>query len=109
MLFASFGFIAVVAAGTNTPIALSVMGMELLPGNVGVYAALCACTAYLLVGHRSVYASQRLAALKSAALELVEMNGPVGKVRRGRFKVKSGTIVERIQRFPIRRIRNRKA
>jgi H+/Cl- antiporter ClcA len=59
-LFAAFGFIAVLAAAANTPIAAAVMGMELLPGPVGVYAALCAGAAFLMVGHRSVYASQRL-------------------------------------------------
>jgi H+/Cl- antiporter ClcA len=59
--FAAFGFVSVVAAAANTPIAASVMGLELLPpGVLGVYAALSACTAFLMVGQRSVYASQKL-------------------------------------------------
>ena len=64
--FAAFGMVSVLAAAANTPIAAAVMGIELLPGPVGVYAALCACTAYLIVGHRSVYASQKLGFSKSA-------------------------------------------
>jgi H+/Cl- antiporter ClcA len=59
--FAAVGFVSVVAAAANTPIAASVMGLELLPpGMLGVYAALSACTAFLMVGQRSVYASQKL-------------------------------------------------
>ena len=56
------------AAAANTPIAAAVMGMELLPTQVGVYAALCAGTAFLIVGHRSVYASQKLGLSKSGGL-----------------------------------------
>lgn len=66
--FAAFGFVAVTAAAANTPIAASVMGLEILPMPLSVYAALCACTAYLIVGHRSVYASQKLGFVKSMAL-----------------------------------------
>src|SRR5579862_120301 len=65
-LFASFGLVAVLAAAANTPIAAAVMGMELLPTQIGVYAALAACTAFLIVGHRSVYASQKLGFSKSS-------------------------------------------
>jgi H+/Cl- antiporter ClcA len=46
-VFAAFGFVAVLAAAANTPIAAAVMGLEILPGSAGVYAALCACTAFL--------------------------------------------------------------
>ena len=81
---AAFGFVSVLAAAANTPIAAAVMGMELLPHDLGVYAALCAGTAFLLVGHRSVYASQKLGLSKSGGLEVpfdvaigdVEPRGP---------------------------------
>lgn len=102
-LFSSFGFIAVVAAATNTPIALSVMGMELLPGDVGVYAALCACTAYLMVGHHSVYSSQRMGLLKSAALEWMDIDQPVGTFGRSRMKIRPGTLTERLHKLSRRR------
>src|SRR4051812_9356448 len=39
-LLAAVGLVAMLAAAANTPIAASVMAMELLPGPVGVYAAL---------------------------------------------------------------------
>src|SRR5581483_8483953 len=52
-LLASVGMVALLAAAANTPIAAAVMAMELLPGSEGVYAALAAATAFLIVGHRS--------------------------------------------------------
>ncbi len=81
-VFAAFGLVAVLAAAANTPIAAAVMGMELLPTQLGVYAALCAGTAFLMVGHRSVYASQKLGFSKSAGLE-VPLDVPIGEVGRG--------------------------
>jgi H+/Cl- antiporter ClcA len=77
--FAAFGFVAIVAAAANTPIAACVMGMEILPAPVGVYAALCSCTAFLLVGHRSVYASQKLGMSKSSDLEFT-FGGDIGEM-----------------------------
>jgi len=55
--------------------------MELLPGPVGVYAALAAATAFLMVGHRSVYASQKIGLSKSAGLDM-ELGGAIGDVNR---------------------------
>lgn len=104
--FARFGFIAVVAAGANTPIAGAVMGMELLGGQMGVYAALCACTAYLLVGHRSVFASQRLSYSKSAGL-LPPLDIPIGEITRADLKVREGTLAARIQQMRLRRPRRK--
>jgi len=73
-LLAAVGLVAMLAAAANTPIAAAVMAMELLPGPVGVYAALAAATAFLMVGHRSVYASQKIGLSKSAGLD-VELGG----------------------------------
>jgi H+/Cl- antiporter ClcA len=113
-LFAAFGFVAVLAAAANTPIAAAVMGMELLPGPVGVYAALCAGAAFLMVGHRSVYASQRLGLVKSAGLE-VAVGGPVGEIGRTGLRVRKDSLTDRTlrlqqrlrQRSPLRRRRLR--
>jgi H+/Cl- antiporter ClcA len=93
-VLASFGFVSVLAAAANTPIAAAVMGMELLPASVGVHAALCAATAFLIVGHRSVYASQKLGFSKAAGLEL-PLETTIGEVRRGSMRVKPGSLTER--------------
>jgi chloride channel protein, CIC family len=93
--FAAFGFVAVVAAAANTPIAASVMGMELLPGDIGVYAALAAGTAFLMVGHRSVYASQKIGLSKSAGLD-VSLDVPIGELTRAGFRVRKGSLTDRV-------------
>ena len=78
-LLAAFGFVALLAAGANTPVAAAIMGIELLPRTEGVYAALAAGTAFLIVGHRSVYASQKLGLSKSAGLE-VTLGGTISAI-----------------------------
>jgi H+/Cl- antiporter ClcA len=92
---ASFGFVSVLAAAANTPIAAAVMGMELLPHDLGVYAALCAGTAFLLVGHRSVYASQKLGLSKSGGLE-VPVDVPIGEVVLGKLRIRKGSLTESV-------------
>lgn len=74
VLLGAFGMVAVVAAGAGTPIAASVMALELFGPEVGTYAAIACCTAYIVVGHRSVYPSQILGAAKSASIEITEPN-----------------------------------
>jgi hypothetical protein len=97
-LFAVFGFVAVLAAAANTPIAAAVMGMELLPGQMGVYAALAAAAAFLMVGHRSVYASQRLGLVKSAGLEVV-LDVPVGEIHRAGLRIRKNSLTDRTLRL----------
>ena len=59
-LGAGIGLAAVFAASSNTPLALSVMAMELLGGNVFPHVAIVCVLAYLMTGHRSIYPAQRL-------------------------------------------------
>ncbi len=92
-VIAAFGFVSVLAAAANTPIAAAVMGMELLPHDLGVYAALCAGTAFLLVGHRSVYASQKLGLSKSGGLE-VPFDVPIGDIGPGEMRIRRGSLTE---------------
>jgi H+/Cl- antiporter ClcA len=94
-LLAAFGFVAVLAAAANTPLAAAVMAIELLPPSEGVYAALAAATAFLMVGHRSVYASQKLGFSKSAGLDLV-LGGAIGDVDRAALKIRAGSLTERV-------------
>lgn len=107
-IFAAFGFVAVLAAAANTPIAAAVMGMELLPTQLGVYAALCAGTAFLIVGHRSVYASQKLGMSKSAGLD-VTLDVPIGEVSAAAARVRKGSLTERVHQQIARRGRSRRS
>ena len=95
---AAVGLVAMLAAAANTPIAAAVMAMELLPGPEGVYAALAAATAFLMVGHRSVYASQKIGLSKSAGLD-VELGGAIGDVSRASVRIRKGSLTERVHQF----------
>jgi H+/Cl- antiporter ClcA len=95
---AAAGLVAMLAAAANTPIAAAVMAMELLPGPEGVYAALAAATAFLMVGHRSVYASQKIGLSKSAGLDL-DLGGPVGDVSRASVRIRKGSLTERVHQL----------
>jgi H+/Cl- antiporter ClcA len=94
-VLASFGFIAVLAGAANTPLAAAVMAIEVLPSSLGVYAALAAATAYLMVGHRSVYASQKLGFSKSAGLD-VPLGGTIGEIERSDLRIRKGSLTERV-------------
>jgi H+/Cl- antiporter ClcA len=97
-LLAAFGFVAVLAAAANTPIAAAVMAIEMLPASEAVYAALAAITAFLMVGHRSVYASQKLGLSKSGGLD-VTLGGTVGEFDRSRVRIRKGSLTERVHRL----------
>ena len=57
-LLAGMGFVAVFAGATNTPLACSIMAMELFGSNCGVYVAIACVVSYLLSGHNSIYQKQ---------------------------------------------------
>ncbi|HMO62213.1 MAG TPA: voltage-gated chloride channel family protein [Ferruginibacter sp.] len=59
-LMAGLGFIAVFAGATNTPIACTIMGVELFGGEYTLYYAVACFTAYYFSGHSGIYLSQRL-------------------------------------------------
>lgn len=58
--FAALGFVAVFAGATNTPLACTVMAIELFGSEFGVYYAVACCMAYLSSGHNGIYLSQRI-------------------------------------------------
>ena len=57
-LLAGIGFVAVFAGTTNTPIACSIMAIELFGGGCGVYAAIACVVSYLISGHTGIYGKQ---------------------------------------------------
>lgn len=59
-LLAGIGFVAVFAGAANTPIASTLMAMELFGAEVGVFAAVACVVSYLFSGHSSIYRSQRI-------------------------------------------------
>ena len=63
---AAVGMVAVVASASNTPVAAVFMGVELFGGASTLYVAGACVSAYLMIGHRSVYPAQHLAYPKAA-------------------------------------------
>lgn len=63
-LFAGMGFIAVFAGATNTPIACTLMGVELFGTSHVLYFAVACFTAYYFSGHSGIYKAQRMAVHK---------------------------------------------
>jgi H+/Cl- antiporter ClcA len=65
-LFAGLGFVAIFAGATNTPLACTLMGIELFGATHSVYIATACFLAYLFSGHSGIYLSQRIAVPKTA-------------------------------------------
>ncbi|BDC98642.1 voltage-gated chloride channel family protein [Persicobacter psychrovividus] len=59
-LFAALGFIGVFSAATNTPLACTIMGVELFGSEYFLYFALACFTAYYFSGHTGIYTSQKV-------------------------------------------------
>lgn len=59
-LLAGIGFVAVFAGAANTPIATTLMAMELFGADIGPLAAIGCVTAYLFSGHTGIYRAQRI-------------------------------------------------
>ncbi|MEI8086649.1 MAG: voltage-gated chloride channel family protein [Paludibacter sp.] len=64
-LFAALGFIAVFAGATNTPLACTLMGVELFGGEHIMYYAIACFIAYYFSGHSGIYTSQRVGVSKA--------------------------------------------
>ena len=68
-LMAGLGFIAVFAGATNTPIACTLMGIELFGADNVLYYAVACFTAYYFSGHSGIYNSQRIGVSKVDTLK----------------------------------------
>ncbi|HTI12530.1 MAG TPA: voltage-gated chloride channel family protein [Puia sp.] len=68
-LMAGLGFIAVFAGATNTPIACTIMGVELFGAEHVLYYAVACFTAYYFSGHSGIYHAQRIAVSKVEQLD----------------------------------------
>lgn len=57
-LLAAVGFVAVFSGATNTPIACTLMGIELFGAEPGLYIGIACVVAYLFSGHTGIYTAQ---------------------------------------------------
>ncbi|SDU20951.1 voltage-gated chloride channel family protein [Halopseudomonas salegens] len=59
-LLAAVGFVAVFSGAANTPLASTLMAMELFGAEIGLFAGIACVVSYLFSGHTGIYSSQRL-------------------------------------------------
>ncbi|MBB5577755.1 MULTISPECIES: voltage-gated chloride channel family protein [Rhizobium] len=98
-LFAALGFVAVFAGATNTPLACMIMGIELFGAMHTVYLAVACFLAYICSGHTSIYLSQRIGIVKSAAASHIPVDVTLRHVRD--LNVNSlGDMVGKVRRAP---------
>ncbi|MCL3778927.1 chloride channel protein [Prolixibacteraceae bacterium JC049] len=84
-LLAGMGFVAVFSGATNTPIACTLMGIELFGAEGGVFIAIACVTAYAFSGHTGIYSAQMIGAPKHRFYE--RLNGALlSEVSRGKRK-----------------------
>ena len=68
--FSAIGLVSLLAGAANTPLAASIMAVELFGPKIAPYAAVACVISFLMTGHRSVYPSQVLAIAKSASFHV---------------------------------------
>ncbi len=76
-LFSAIGMVSLLAGAANTPIAASLMAVELFGHEIAPYATFACIISFLMSGHRTVYPSQMLTMAKSAWVSI----GPDKKIR----------------------------
>jgi H+/Cl- antiporter ClcA len=68
-LVAGMGFVGVFAGAANTPLASTIMAIELFGLPAGVYAGIACVSSYLLSGHAGIYRAQRVGVSKYVTLK----------------------------------------
>lgn len=85
-VLAGLGFVAVFAGAANTPIASTIMAMELFGPHIGVYAAVACVVSYLFSGHTGIYRAQRVEHAKHLILPQGIRLADIPAFRRARNK-----------------------
>jgi H+/Cl- antiporter ClcA len=75
-LLAGMGFVAVFSGATNTPLACTLMGIELFGADSGIFIGVACVTAYIFSGHSGIYRSQVIGSHK-----FPQMKDPPSKIR----------------------------
>jgi H+/Cl- antiporter ClcA len=91
--FSAIGMVSVLAGAANTPIAASIMAIEIFGPKIAPYAAVSCVISFLMTGHRSVYPSQFVTTPKIASIHLHSENDieniefSIRPRRKGMFKL----------------------
>jgi H+/Cl- antiporter ClcA len=71
-LLAGMGFVGVFAGAANTPLASTLMGVELFGLESGLYICLGCVVSYLFSGHSGIYSGQRIGLSKYSCVDIEE-------------------------------------
>jgi H+/Cl- antiporter ClcA len=78
--FSAIGFVSVLAGSANTPIAASILAVEMFGPTLAPYATVACVISFLMTGHRSVYPSQVLSMQKSGSIH-VQLGKEMDKIQ----------------------------
>ncbi|MBI5344347.1 MAG: chloride channel protein [Deltaproteobacteria bacterium] len=105
--FAAIGLVSVLAGAANTPIAASILAVELFGAAIAPYAAVASVISFIMSGHRSVYSTQLLAMKKSSSIDIpigAEVEGlKAGYLRREKSLFSALSDAVRVLKESIRR------
>jgi H+/Cl- antiporter ClcA len=68
--FSAIGLVSLLAGAANTPIAASILALELFGSEMASYASIACVISFLMTGYRSVHPSQLLAMRKTASIRV---------------------------------------
>jgi H+/Cl- antiporter ClcA len=85
-LLAGMGFVAVFAGAANTPIASTLMAVELFGAEAGAFAGIACIVSYLFSGHSGIYHAQRIGSSKYLLQFDDEELAPVLSSTEGQFE-----------------------
>lgn len=69
-MLAGMGFVSVFAGATNTPLACTMMAIELFGNQIGVFVAVSTVVSYLISGNNSIYRNQILGEAKHSNMNI---------------------------------------
>ncbi len=92
--FSAIGLTSLLAGAANTPIAASIMSVELFGPAVAPYATVACVISFLMTGHRSVYPSQVLSVKKSPSIQ-VELGQEMENIKAS-YKLRESGLIRRV-------------
>lgn len=99
--FAAIGMVALLSGAANTPIAASILAVELFGSAIAPYAATACVVSFLMTGHRSVYPSQIFAIMKSGSFR--KNIGKEVEEMEAEFRMRKGSLISTVFSYIRRR------
>ena len=105
--YSAIGMVAVLSGAANTPIAASVMAIELFGAQMAPYTALACMVSFLISGYRSIYPSQILGIQKSSSLE-ARTGIPISEIATVTLKRRKRSIMAAMEKIAEKRRKHKK-